>query len=77
MPVPAFGMPGIPELLIIAFIVLILFGAGRLPQVFKSLGDGIKTFKDAQKDPPEVEDEPAPRIEAEDVEEVTNKGLKE
>ncbi len=77
MLVPAIGMPGIPELLIIAFIVLILFGAGRLPQVFKSLGDGVKTFRDAQKDPPEVKDEPAPRIEAEDVEEVSSSDRKE
>jgi sec-independent protein translocase protein TatA len=40
------------ELAIILVIVLILFGAGRLPQVFSSFGEGIKAFRDAQKDPP-------------------------
>lgn len=35
------------ELLIILVIVLIVFGAGRLPQVFSSLGKGVKEFRDA------------------------------
>ena len=52
MPVVAFlgGMIGPWELGIILVIVLILFGAGRLPQVFESFGKGIKAFRDAQKD---------------------------
>ena len=50
MPVFAVGMPGPMEWGIILVIVLILFGAGRLPQVFASFGQGIKAFKDAQKD---------------------------
>lgn len=40
------------EMGIVLVIVLILFGAGRLPQVFASFGKGIKEFRDAQKDPP-------------------------
>jgi sec-independent protein translocase protein TatA len=54
MPVVAFlgGMIGPWELGIILVIVLILFGAGRLPQVFESFGKGIKAFRDAQKDEP-------------------------
>jgi sec-independent protein translocase protein TatA len=47
--VPAISF-GMPEMLIVAFIVLVLFGAGKLPAVFKQLGSGIKEFKDAQKD---------------------------
>jgi sec-independent protein translocase protein TatA len=47
------GMPGIPELIIVFLIVLVLFGAGKLPQVFKSFGEGIKQFKDAQQGKPE------------------------
>ncbi len=38
-----FGI-GIPELLIVAFIVLILFGS-RLPNVMRSLGQGLVEFK--------------------------------
>ncbi len=39
-----FGI-GIPELLIILVIVLIIFGAGKLPQIGQALGQGIKNFK--------------------------------
>ena len=46
----AIGMPSVPELLIVLVIVLVLFGAGRLPSVFKSFGEGLKAFRDAQKD---------------------------
>jgi len=38
---------GIPELSIIVLLVLILFGPGKLPSVMKSLGDGVRQFKDA------------------------------
>ena len=37
-------------LLLILLIVLILFGAGRMPQVLEQLGKGMKAFRDAQKD---------------------------
>lgn len=36
---------GIPELLVILVIVLIIFGPGKLPKIGKSLGEGIKEFK--------------------------------
>ncbi len=41
---------GVPELLIILVIVLIFFGAGKLPQIGKALGEGIKGFRDGTKD---------------------------
>lgn len=47
---PAIAMPGPMELLLLVVVVLILFGAGKLPQVFADLGKGIKALKDAQKD---------------------------
>jgi sec-independent protein translocase protein TatA len=48
------GPLGIPELLIIAFIVLLIFGVGRLPEVFGGLGKGIKEFrKNAADDAPD------------------------
>ena len=36
---------GFGQLLIILFIILILFGAGRLPQIMSDLGKGLKAFK--------------------------------
>lgn len=51
MPVIGFiGGLGPWELGIVLVIVLILFGAGRLPQVFEAFGKGMKSFRDAQKD---------------------------
>lgn len=41
------GGLGVPELLIIFFIVLIVFGANKLPRIAKDLGGGIKEFKKA------------------------------
>jgi len=38
---------GAPELLLILLIVLLIFGAGKLPEVFRSLGSGIREFRDA------------------------------
>lgn len=39
------GGIGIPELLIILVIVLLIFGAGKLPQIGQNLGKAIKNFK--------------------------------
>jgi sec-independent protein translocase protein TatA len=41
---------GIPELLVILFIVILIFGASRLPDLGKGLGKGIKNFKDATRE---------------------------
>lgn len=41
---------GLPELLIILVIVVLLFGAAKLPQLGKGIGEGIKNFKDAMRD---------------------------
>lgn len=42
-----FGGLGVPELLILLLIVLLFFGAKRLPEIGKSLGEGIREFKDS------------------------------
>lgn len=41
------GPIGIWELLIILFIIILIFGATRLPQIGGGLGKGIKNFKEA------------------------------
>ncbi|RDU57986.1 twin-arginine translocase TatA/TatE family subunit [Helicobacter sp. MIT 99-5507] len=49
------AMPSVPELLIILAIVVLLFGAKKIPDLAKGLGSGIKNFKKAVKDDDEVE----------------------
>ncbi|MEK6777764.1 MAG: twin-arginine translocase TatA/TatE family subunit [bacterium] len=49
-----FGL-GWMELVIILVIVLILFGAGKLPEIGTSLGKGIKNFKKATKGEDEID----------------------
>lgn len=41
------GNIGLPELIIILVIILIIFGAGKLPQIGEALGKGIRNFKKA------------------------------
>jgi sec-independent protein translocase protein TatA len=41
---------GVPELIIILAIVILIFGANRLPEIGRGIGRGIKNFKDATKD---------------------------
>lgn len=50
------GPLGIPELLIIAFIVVLIFGVGRLPEVGGAVGRGIREFRKATKDEDESTD---------------------
>ena len=44
------SMPGGMERLLIAFVVLLLFGGKKIPELAKGLGSGIKNFKKAVKD---------------------------
>jgi len=59
------GMPSMPELLIVLAIVVLLFGAKKIPDLAKGMGKGIKDFKKAIKD------------DEEDVKEVASKTTEE
>ena len=56
-----FGKLGVPELIIIVVIILIVFGAGKLPEVGGAIGKGIKSFRDAQKDDTKDKNETKPK----------------
>ncbi len=53
------GGIGPTELIIILFIVLILFGAGKLPEIGGALGKGIRNFKKATREPDEIDITPS------------------
>ena len=44
------GPLGVPETLIIVFVVLLLFGGKKLPELARGLGKGIREFKDASRE---------------------------
>ena len=44
------GRLGMPELLVVLVIVILIFGANRLPELGRGIGRGIRNFKDATKD---------------------------
>ncbi len=54
-----FGM-GFGELLVILVIILVLFGAGKLPEIGEGLGRGIRNFRKAVKTPDEIDITPKP-----------------
>ncbi|MBP5692533.1 MAG: twin-arginine translocase TatA/TatE family subunit [Bacteroidales bacterium] len=49
-----FGSFGWGEILIIAFVILLLFGGRKIPELMRGIGKGVKSFKDGMKG---VEDE--------------------
>ncbi len=57
-----FGL-GMPELIVILIIILIIFGAGKLPEIGSGIGKGIRNFKNATREKdkigaPDDKDEP-------------------
>jgi len=59
------GMIGMQELLVILLVVLLLFGAKRIPEVMRSLGSGINEFKRGMRDiERDVSKEEPPRSES-------------
>ncbi len=43
------GPIGLPELVLIVFIIILIFGANRLPDIGRGIGRGIRNFRDASK----------------------------
>jgi sec-independent protein translocase protein TatA len=41
---------GIPELIVILFLIILIFGASRLPEIGRGIGKGIRNFKDATRE---------------------------
>lgn len=41
---------GMPQVVLIAIVVLLIFGGKKIPELMKGLGSGIKEFKDASKE---------------------------
>lgn len=56
------GGLGGPELLIVLVLVMVVFGAGKLPNVMKDLGRGVREFRDIEKDAKTATDEMKPRV---------------
>ena len=62
-----FGPVGPTELLLIVLLIVIIFGAKRLPELGKSLGEGIKNFKKSissknkNQEPPSDKPQPPPK----------------
>lgn len=44
------GRIGLPELLIILFIIVLIFGASRLPEIGRGIGRGIRNFKESTRE---------------------------
>jgi sec-independent protein translocase protein TatA len=69
------GMPSMPELLIVLAIVVLLFGAKKIPDLAKGMGKGIKDFKKAIKEddeePKEIAKKETDAVEAKIEEQVT------
>mgnify|MGYP002623227891 FL=1 len=60
-----FNTLGLPEILLIAFVILLLFGAKRIPDLMRSMGKGVKSFKDGMNsvDDPEATKKEDPKLE--------------
>ena len=57
------GSFGTTEILLIVFVIILLFGAKRIPELFRGMGQGVREFKDATAKPeeqqPQYRDQPA------------------
>jgi sec-independent protein translocase protein TatA len=54
---------GITELIIVLVILAVLFGASRLPEIGRGIGEAIKNFKKSMSEPPEIDGVPKNKTE--------------
>ena len=67
---------GFPELMIILVIIMIIFGAGKLPEIGSAFGNSIRNFKKSMKEAEEnAEELPETTVEGSDTAEVTEGDL--
>lgn len=71
---PIFGGIGTTELIVILIIVLLLFGASRLPEIGKGIGQAIRGFKKGMSEPEEIDVTPKKPIEKKEEKEEKPKG---
>lgn len=71
-----FGL-GMSELIVILIIVLVLFGASRLPEIGKGIGQAIKNFKKATSEPEEIDVTPKKKVSGEGNKESEEKNKSE
>lgn len=71
-----FGL-GMPELIILLVIVVILFGATRLPEIGKGIGSAIRNFKKATSEPEEIDVTPKKNLNKDEDKGAGEKGKSE
>lgn len=64
---------GMQELVVILIIILVLFGATRLPEIGKGIGQAIRNFKKATSEPEEIDVTPKKSVSQEQKKEETEK----
>lgn len=55
---------GMPEIVLIALVVLLLFGGKKIPEMMKGLGKGVKSFKEGMNELDPDSDQPTKRVES-------------